>query len=249
MANKKIEKALYGPSTIEVAIGAVLGLLLGVAAAAVFLVFKPVQLAKEKPKEPEKGVVYYWTGRADANKARAWQEKFAAFEKGGTVMLTEDELNAWATSISGAAVKPAAKPETKPAKPAEKPKTDEKGASADAAAASSDSEFVSASGLNFRLEDGRLHLGARVTLNYYGLGKEVVLQAKGGFARSGDSFVFQPDEVYLGSCPVSSIPGVTGALTKALVAKAKVSDEFRAAWMKITDLSVEGDLVKVTTAP
>jgi len=238
MANKKIEKALYGPSTVEVAIGAVLGLLLGVAAAAVFLVFKPVQTVKGKPKEPEKGLVYYWTGRTDSNKARAWQDKLAAFEKGGTVMLTEEELNAWATSVSGAA----GKPEAKPAKPAEKPKAAEP-------AASADSEFVSASGLNFRIEDGRLHLGARVTLNYYGIGKEVVLQATGGFARSGDTFTFKPDEVHLGSCPVNAIPGVTGALTKALVAKAKVSDEFRAAWMKITDISVEGDLVKVTTAP
>ena len=248
MANKKIEKALYGPSTIEVALGAVLGLLLGVLVAAVFLVFKPVQTVKEKPKEPVKGVVYHWTGRTDPNRARSWQEKFATFERGGTVMVSEDELNAWAVSISGAApAKPTAKPAAAPAKPGEKPKTDDK--NAPAAAVPANSDFVTASGLNFRIEDGRLHVASHVTLNYYGISKEVMLQATGGFQRTGDTFAFKPDEVYLGSCPVHALPGITGALAKALVAKAKVSDEFRAAWMKITELSVEGDLVKVTTTP
>lgn len=238
MANKKIEKALYGPSTLEVAIGALLGLLLGVVAAAVFLVFKPVQTVKEKPKEMTKGVVYYWAGRTDPNKARAWQDKIATFTKGGAVVLSEDELNAWATSVSGgAAVQPAAKPGEKPKGDAKSP-TD-----------SGSSDFVSASGLNFRIEDGHLHLAAKVLLNYYGLTKEVMLQASGGFAPSNEGYVFKPDQVLLGSCPVSSLPWVSGALTRSLVGKVKVSDDFRAAWMKITEATVEGDLVKVTTTP
>lgn len=244
MANKKIEKALYGPSTIEVAIGAVLGLALGVLVAAVYLVFKPVTQIKEPPKEVAKGVVYYLPGKTDGTKARAWQDKVATFVKGGQLVATEDELNAWATSIAGAA---AAKADAKPAKPAEKPKAEEKKGEAAPAAGSSD--FLSASGLNFRVEGDKLHIAEKVVLNYYGIAKEVVFQTSGTFVRGGGSFVFHPDKIYLGSCPVHSLPGIGGTLTKALVAKAKVPDDFRAAWAKIAALTVEDGLVKVTTQP
>ena len=63
MADKKVEKALYGPSTVEVALGAVLGLLAGVVLACVYLVFKPVEAVKEMPKETARGVVYHLAGR------------------------------------------------------------------------------------------------------------------------------------------------------------------------------------------
>lgn len=245
MANKKIEKALYGPSTVEVAIGAVLGLIVGVVVAAVYLVFKPVEAVKEPPKETVKGVVYYLPGKSDATKGRAWQDKVATFVKGGQVVATEEEMNAWATSITGGAL--AAKADAKPAKPAEKPKAEEK--KGDAAPAAGSSEFLSASGLNFRVEGDKLHISEKVVLNYYGIAKEVVFQTRGTFERGGESFVFKPDEIYLGSCPVHSLPGVSAPLTKALVAKAKVSDDFRAAWAKINALAVEGGLVKVTTQP
>ncbi len=242
MANKKIEKALYGPSTLEVALGAVLGLLLGVVVAAVYLVFKPVQTVKEPPKEIVKGVVYHLPGKIDGTKARAWQDKVATFVQGGQVVATEDELNAWAATLSGAA-----KADAKPGKPTEKPKTEEK--KGDGAATASDGDFLSASGLNFRLEGDKLHISEKVVLNYYGLAKEVVFQTSGSFERGGESFVFKPESVYLGSCPVHMLPGVSGALTKALTAKAKVPDDFRAAWAKITAMAVEGGLVKVTTQP
>ncbi len=245
MANKKIEKALYGPSTLEVALGAVLGLLLGVVVAAVYLVFKPVQTIKEPPKEIAKGVVYHQPGKIDSTKARAWQDKVTAFVQGGQVVATEDELNAWAASLSGGAG--AAKADAKPGKPADKPKPEEK--KGDGAAAASDGDFLSASGLNFRVEGDKLHISEKVVLNYYGLAREVVFQTSGSFERGGESFVFKPESVYLGSCPVHMLPGVSGALTKALAAKAKVPDDFRAAWAKITALAVEGGLVKVTTQP
>jgi hypothetical protein len=234
MADKKVEKALYGPSTLEVALGAVLGLAAGVALAAVYLVFKPVQAVKEPPKEPAKGVVYYLAGKTDANKGRAYQQKVTAFVNGGSVIATEEELNAWATAIGGGSATPA-KPGAAPAP------------GAPAAAASN--EFLSASGLNFRLEGDRLHIAQKVLLNYFGLAKEVVMQAKGGFARTGDGFVFRAEELYLGSCPLHAIPGASAALAKALVAKQKVPDDFRAAWSKIAEIGVEGGLLKVTTQP
>jgi hypothetical protein len=234
MADKKVEKALYGPSTVEVALGAVLGLIAGVVLAAVYLVFKPVTSVKEMPKEPAKGAVYYLSGKTDTNKARNWQAKSTTFVNGGSVVLTEEELNAWAASLNAA---PAPKPGEKPAAPPP----------AGAPAASND--FLSASGLNFRLEGDRLHISQKVLLNYYGISKEVVMQAEGSFARSGDGFSFKPERVHLGSCPLHVLPGVTPALAKALVAKQKVPDDIRAAWAKISDMAVDGGLLKITTQP
>lgn len=226
MADKKVEKALYGPSTTEVALGAVLGLLVGVVCACVYLVFKPVLPVKELPKESAVGTVYYLAGRNDGAKSRAWQSKLSTFINGGGVVVNEDELNAWAASLGGA---PAA------AKPGPK--------------APANDDFLSASGLNFRIEGERLQIGQKVLLNYYGISKEVVMQATGRFARNGEAFIFAPDQVYLGSCPLHVIPGAAGKLVGALVAKQKVPDDFRAAWAKISGIAIEGGLLQVTTQP
>jgi hypothetical protein len=235
MADKKVEKALYGPSMVEVALGAVLGLLAGVVLACVYLVFKPVEEVKEVPQEPARGTVYHLTGRTDAAKARAWQAKLTAFTAGGTVIANEEELNAWARSLEGAAA-PAPAAGAKAAAPGAPPPAPAGG-------------FISASDLNFRLDGQRVHVAQRVLLNYYGISKEVVMQAAGGFTRSGDTWVFRADQVYLGSCPLHAIPGAAGALARALVAKQKVPDDFRAAWSKISEIGVEGGLLKVTTQP
>ena len=228
MADKKIEKALYGPSTVEVALGAVLGLLVGVVAACAYLVFKPVQTVKETPADAVRSVVYYVPGSTDAARGRGWQAKQAALVSGGEVLLSEPELNAWAASLGGSA--PAA------------------AAAGGNAAASGD--FISASGLNFRLEGEQLQIAQKVLLNYFGATKEVIMQARGGFRRTSDgSFAFKPEQVHLGSCPLHLVPGATGALIGTLWDKQKVPDEFRAAWAKITAIAVEGDLLKVTTQP
>ena len=64
MADKKIEKALYGPSLTEVALGAVLGFIVGIVAACAYLVFKPVQQVLVMPEKAKQSisVVYYLPG-------------------------------------------------------------------------------------------------------------------------------------------------------------------------------------------
>ena len=81
MADKKLEKALYGPSMTEVALGAVLGLVIGVLGACVYLVFKPVALVKELPKEPLLSVVYYIPGNESNAKSKGWQAKQKQFAR------------------------------------------------------------------------------------------------------------------------------------------------------------------------
>lgn len=237
MADKKIEKALYGPSMTEVAFGAVLGLLVGVLAAGVYLVFKPVAQVKELPKEPLRSMVYYIPGNESNAKSRGWQAKEKHFLADTTFNLSlgEDELNAWANTLSAPAVAP--KPAAKPgAKPAAKPE--------DAPKAAGDGIF-NPGRPNFRIVDDKLQVGGKCVLNWYGLTYEVTVVARGTFAKSGDSVSFSADKLYLGSCPVNLLPGLAGPLMSHLIARVKVPDEVRAAWAKLDSATIEGGALKL----
>src|SRR5882724_793894 len=91
--SKKMDRALYGPSFVEVILGALLSFALGVVLATVFLIIKPVEAVKELPKEPVKGAIYYLAGSKDGSKGKAIVRKRKALVAGQSVALTEDELN------------------------------------------------------------------------------------------------------------------------------------------------------------
>ena len=247
MADSKLDKALYGPSVTEVALGAVLGLLAGVLVACVYLVFKPVSQVKELPKEPLRSVVYYIPG-ADSNaKSRGWQAKQKQFLAGTSVSVVEDELNAWSAS-AGAPAPVAAKPGAKP-KPADKAKPDAKAKPADAKA---DEGKPAPDGIiipyapNFKVVGDQLQIGLKCTLNWYGLTYDTTVLATGGFGKSGDQVVFVPQKFYLGSCPVHLLPALSSVLMSQIIAKEKVPDEVRTAWTKLTAVTIEGGAVKLT---
>jgi hypothetical protein len=223
MADKKIEKALYGPSTTEVALGAVLGLGAGLLAACVFLVFKPVAQVTELPKEPVRGMMYFIPGSESGAKSRTWSAKQKQFIAGQSVEVVEDELNAWAASAF--ATTAVAKPE---------------------GAAAADGGIFQPGKPNFKIADGKLRIGFKCFINWYGLGREVFVITTGGIVRSGDGFAFVPETVYLGSCPLHLIPAVPGPLVAHLLGKKKFSDEINSAWAKVDDVTLEGSTLKLT---
>ena len=229
MADKKIEKALYGPSLTEVALGAVLGLIAGVLAACVYLVFKPVMPVKEMPKEPVRGTVYFLTGGESGAKNRAWSAKQKQFVAGTSITVVEDELNAWAVSAFAAA--PAA------------PKAGDKPADASSAL----NGIFNPGTPNFRIKDGKMQIGFKCILNWYGLTKEVMVVTTGEMVKSGDKFVFNAQTVYLGSCPVHLLPSIAGPLVSNLIEKKKAPDAINSAWAKLTDVTIEGNTLKLTT--
>lgn len=220
MADAKVEKALYGPSLFEVALGAVLGLAFGVFVACVMLLFRPQLSVRELPKEPAKGAVYYLAGSADAGRARGWQAKEQQLASGAAVSVNEAELNAWASARTATA------------------KSDAK-----------ETRFLTVNGLNFRLADDHLQIALVVKFDYFGLAKDFTLQTRGGFARSGDGFSFVPEQLYLGSCPVHLIPGVSGVMMRTLFSKQSLPDEVRSAWSKVTAVAVEGGMLAIATQP
>ncbi|MFZ5496043.1 MAG: hypothetical protein ACOZE5_12010 [Verrucomicrobiota bacterium] len=234
MADTKVEKALYGPSTTEVALGAVLGLAAGLLAACVYLVLKPVEQVKELPKEPKRGAVYYIPGSELTAKSRNWAAKEKQLVAGKSIELVEDELNAWANSVFGAPAAPAAPP----------PKA---GAPAPAATApAADGGIFQPGKPNFKIADGKLRIGFKCFVNWFGVGQEVFVVLAGGIRRSGDRFVFSADTVYLGSCPLHLLPVVPGPLVRHLLGKKPVSDELRSAWAKLADVTIEGSTLKLT---
>jgi hypothetical protein len=237
MADKKLEKALYGPSMTEVALGAVLGLIVGVLAACVYLVFKPVSQVKELPKEVSRSVVYYIPGNEGGAKSKNWQAKQKQFLSNPTfsLSLVEEELNAWAATLAV----PTAPPPPPPAKPGAKPAA----APADAPKPATDGIF-NPGRPNFRVVDGKLQIGGKCLLNWYGLTYEITVVTTGTFKKSGDSVVYLPDTVYLGSCPVHLLPAVSGPLMSHLISRVKVPDEIHSAWTKLASITIEGTALK-----
>jgi hypothetical protein len=226
MADAKIEKALYGPSMTEVALGAILGLIAGVLVAGVYLVFKPVSQVKEMPAEDKivKSMVYFIPGNESSAKSRGWQAKQKQIISSPTFTLdlVEDELNAWANTLAAPA-------------PAPKP-----GAPAGAPAPAGDGIFNPGKP-NFKVITGnKLQISAKCVLNWYGLTKEVTVIATGTFAKSGDTVSFAAETLHLGSCPVHLLPSVGAPLMSHLVARTKVPDEVRAAWAKLDSVTIEG---------
>lgn len=216
---------------MEVALGAVLGLLVGVVAAGVYLVFRPVLQVKELPKEPSRSVVYYLPGSESNARNRGWRAKEKQLIAGAGISVVEDELNAWAASLGApsAASKPAAKPAAKP----------------DEAKKAAPEGFIIPSTLNFHIVGDEVQIGLKCTLNWYGVTHDVTVLATGGFRKSGGSFVFLPDKVYLGSCPLHLLPAASSLLVSTLTAKQNISDELRVALSKLSDVKIEGGALKL----
>lgn len=233
---RKIEKALYGPSIVEVFLGAVLGLAAGVLTACVFLVFKPVPTVREIPKDRPRGMVYFVPGSESRVHGATWQAKQKQFLSGTSVQLVEDELNSWLTASIKLAAPPAAPKPGASAPPASPP------AGADSTASN---QIFIPSKPNFKIANEKLQIGATCTLNWYGVMTDVTLQSTGIFTKDGDHFVYTPDTLYLGSCPLHMLPGAAPLLMSHLFSKAKVPDEFRDAWYKLNDVAVSGAYLKL----
>lgn len=227
---KKIDKALYGPSTWEVALGAFLGFLVGIFAACVYLAFKPAKVVNEMPKDRVAGVVYALQGAASGSKAKGVAGKEKRFIAGGTIEVVEDELNAWAANLGRA---PAPAPAKGAPAPAAKP-AEQAGAT------------ITATAPNFRIRDGVMQVVYKCTANYFGVPVDFTVITTGKFAKSGDEFVYEPTTFYLGSCPLHKLFGLGAPLIHKLTQLHPVSDELKTSWAKLSDVTLEGQTLKLT---
>ena len=235
--SKKIDRAVHGPSWVEVILGAVISAALGVVLGAVLMVIKPVVVAKEMPKEPVAGAVYYIEGSRDGAKAKQALAKRKAFAAGQSVTVTEEEINSLIVPAAPAAA-PAPKPGEKP-KPADKSKA---GGKAAPAAASAD---ILATGTpNFRIREGVIQVALPITLNV-GFEQKVILQARGAFAKKGAGFALEPDTLLVGSCPVQRLPFLSEYVQKKFLAAQAIPEDIATSWAKLSGVAIEGNALKL----
>ena len=240
--SRKIDRALRGPSIVEVVLGALLSLILGVVIGAAVLIFRPVVVVKQMPKEDARdaGALYFVEGSRDSSRGREAVAKRKAFVEGQTVTVTEDELNAIAGPAAnfGAGATPGAPPA---------PKAPEKKASDKAGAPEAAGEEMIATGTpNFRLRDNLMQVGIPVTVNLLGMSEKIVVQTRGGFAKQGDKFVYEPSEFYVGCLPVTRLPMVSDYAREKFLAGQTIPEDIKAAWSKLSNVSVEGNVLKLT---
>ncbi|MSU68877.1 MAG: hypothetical protein EXS40_09945 [Opitutaceae bacterium] len=204
----------------EVILGAALSVVLGAVLGALALGLKPTVIVKEPPKEPVAGVTDFIEGSRETNKGKQAAVKRKHFTQWATgfFSISEEELNALVVSA-----KPAAVP---------------------AAAAAKD--FFTAGTLNFRIRTGGVRIGLPVTISALGALWRVVLQAQGRFAKKGHAYVFEPETVLVGSCPVQRLPYASTYVTKKFLSSQPLNEDIAAVWPKLASLTVDGSTLKLT---
>lgn len=245
--SKKIDRALYGPSWVEVIFGAILSIALGIVLAAAHLIAKPVSVVKELPAEADRpsDMVYLIEGSHDANKGRQWKVKQQQFMAGHSVVLNEDELNAAVLALSAPAKPEPAKapaPQPKKGDAAKKPEPAKK---ADAPAAQALATEVAPGLPNFRIRDGEMQIAVPVTVNALSLTLSLQVQARGGFEKQGDHFVYAPSTLLIGSLPVNRIPMLEDYVLEKFYAGQKYPAELVEVWSKLNQVSIDGAQLKL----
>jgi hypothetical protein len=220
----KAKKAQKGPSWIEVGLGAVLSVILGVVLGAAYLVNKPVQTVKEIPKDAPSGAVYYIEGVRDFNKTSEIEEKRKSLTAGESISVQEGELNAFIGSVAKPA--PSAKPGDKNPPPA-------------------DQKMLSPGTLNVRIRSGEIQFANPVAYNVYGFTGTVIVQATGTFSRHGGEFEFDPESIFVGGCPIQHFLFVRAFVLKKLLFTLPIPDDIAAAWAKASDVTLVGNTLQV----
>lgn len=207
------------PGLVAIVISAVFSVLFGVVLAALSLVLKPVAVVKSPPKEPEEGKIYYVTGEPGRAGAKAWESKGAALAaaESGTYLLSEADLNGWATSRFEQASAPEGTP------------------------------LALVAGVpSFRVKGDELQAGAQNKLILSGMEIPLIVQLTGGFEQSGSGgWTFVPQTGYLGSLPLHKAPGLMEAVMRALGGAGEGAEEVGKILARAKTVTVVSDNVVV----
>lgn len=224
----KNKKAQKGPTWLEVGLGAMLSVVLGVALGAFYLVTKPVQSVKQIPKDSPSGAVYYIEGSKGSSKSAGLAGKRRDFVGGESISVDEGELNAFIASISKAPSSPPAS-----AKPGDK------------APPPADQKMIDVGTVNVRIHGGKIQFASSVSYNILTVTGSVIVQANGTFERHGSAFRFDPDEIYIGGCPAQRLLIVKDFILSKLLFVQPVPDDMAAAWSKLSDVVLEGSTLRL----
>jgi hypothetical protein len=227
MSAKKKDKV---PSWIEVGLGALLSVVLGVALGAVYLVFKPVLKVKEIPKDPPSGAVYYIEGSRNSSRASDAEALRKSFAAGESVSIDEGELNMLLSAFG--------KPDAAPAAPGAKPGDKDKAPPPEAKA-------LDVGTLNARIHGGKIQLADTASFNVFTVTGSVIVQASGTFEKNGSTYEFEPESFYVGGCPLQRFPVVRTWIMKKLLFPNPPPADIAAAWPKLAGVSIDGSTLKL----
>lgn len=201
-----------------------LGIFLGCLFAATYLAFKPVTIRDSVPtsgdKEPGRHDITYVRGRSGlvrGSVVQAKEESMLARTRDG-IELGEEEINRWISTKYGDANRSREFEDW-------------------------DAEFKADLPV-FRIRGDATQIGMTFDLSALGITRKVVLQTVGAFQREGGRYVFVPESMYLGSCPVN-IPFLSRRIFDAVYDRFEVSSDLRAAWADVRGMVVDRGLIKL----
>jgi hypothetical protein len=213
------KKKQRGPTWFEVGFGAFLSVILGLALGAAYMVNRPVTKVTAIPKDAPAGAIYYIEGERDFNKEPEIDEMRKTFLTGGSVSVSEGELNEFLGEMGKLA------------------SSDDSQKAADKAPPPSG--FVTPGTLNARMKDGKITLASTVTFTVLTVSVPIIVQATGTFSKHGSSFGFDPETFYVGGCPMMRFLFLRDwAQSKLLFAQA-VPGDLAAAWSKLVGVSID----------
>jgi hypothetical protein len=239
-SSSKIDRATYGPSTIEVFLGAVLSLILGAVLALIYLIAQPVQIGNIPAKGEAASPVVYIKGTQDGDRGKQWLRKKQLFTEGSSVEVNEDELNAWITAGTA--------PETPKPPGGKKPDKAANDKKPDQTASAGSAGLIQFGTPNFHISNGVFQIGCEteVNLDMLGLKQSLIVQASGRFVKTSDGFSFAADQFYIGCCPLHKLPILGKFVLDRVLANEKAPENLSSAWKKLVDVTVEGDSLKLT---
>jgi len=225
MFSKNRNKA---PSRFEVALAAVLSVLLGVLAAIVLLSLKPVTKVTAIPKDAPANAIFYIEGTREFSRTGEVEDKRKRFIAGESVAVQEGEMNVFlgANAPAAAPTPPAPKPGAKP---------DDKAPPAPPAKA------VDIGQLNCRIALGEIQFGAPVTFSFFGISELIIVQTSGTFEKRGNTFVYVPDTLYFGGCPLARVPVLRELVMNKLLFYQPVPSDLYNAWLKLAGVTIDGN--------
>jgi hypothetical protein len=213
------KKKQRGPTWFEVGFGAFLSVILGVALGAAYLVNKPVTKVTAIPKDAPASAVYYIEGERDFNKGPDVDELRKTFLAGGSVSVSEGELNLFLSDVG----KPASSDDSQ--KPADKPQAP--------------SGFITPGTLNARMKDGKIQFASMVTITVLTVSVPVLVQSTGTFSKHGSIYAFDPESFYVGGCPMQRFLFLRDWVEGSLLFAQPAPSDLAAAWSKLVGVSID----------
>jgi hypothetical protein len=222
-----IPKRHRSPTWFEVLLGAALSVALGIVLGGIYLATRPVKVVGDIPKDAAPTAVYYIQGVKGYYATSPVEAKKKAFLEGESVTFDESELNV----LAGGPAKPPPPPTPKNTlvQPPPPPPIKE----------------YDIAPLNVRIHDGKIQFAEVYTLNEYGFSGSIVVQARGGITKNGDTFEFEPDVFYVGCCPLQRIPVVRSLLLNKLLFVNPFPPDLVEAWSKVADVTLEGSKLRL----